>query len=239
MQQPQPLRLSQPEIILNPRFENFEPLLDENFGLEPYNTIVSIRQEPPSSQSEMYDHVNNDSWELEVLRASGMKSQISVAYRCFLNGFYQWCGFRPRWDEWVKETQPQQFNRRYKSREKCVREQRASLEEAHGIDSDALVYLIGDHSLYYEYQDAIHEMPLSAVAAALSNMCRRASKGRKRALLLTWQLLTGHADFEAGQWDKRYIGTKGVVSRREPEDDEDEQIAFDESAVFGSAEMDS
>ena len=143
MQQPQPLRLSQPEIILNPRFENFEPLLDENFGLEPYNTIVSIRQEPPSSQSEMYDHVNNDSWELEVLRASGMKSQISVAYRCFLNGFYQWCGFRPRWDEWVKETQPQQFNRRYKSREKCVREQRASLEEAHGIDSDALVYLIG------------------------------------------------------------------------------------------------
>jgi len=214
-------------------------LLDENYGLERYNTIVSILQEPPSSKSEMYYHVNDDSWELEVLRATGMKSQISVAYHCFLDAFYQWCGFRPRWDEWVKETQPQQFNRRYKSREKCVREQRASLEEAHGIDSDALVYLIGDHSLYYENQDAIHEMSLSAVAAALSNMCRRTSKGRKRALLLTWQLLTGHADFKAGQWDKRYIGTKGLVSRREPEDDEDEQIAFDESAVFGSTEMDS
>jgi len=214
-------------------------LLDENFGLESDNTIVSIRQEPPSSQSEMYDHVNDDSWELEVLRASGMNSQISVAYRCFLDGFYQWCGFRPRWDDWVKETQPQQFNRRYKSREECVHEKRATLEEAHGIDSAALVYLIGDHSLYYENQDAIHEMPLCAVAAALSNMCRRATIGRKRALLLLWQLLTGHANFQAGQWDKRYIGTKGVVSRRGPQDDEDEQIEFDESAVFGSAAMDS
>ena len=212
-------------------------LLDENFGLEPDNTMVSIRQEPPSSQFELYDHVNNDSWELDVLRATGMKSQIAAAYRCFLDGFYQWCGFRPRWDEWVMETQPQQFNRRYKSREKCVREKRGTLEAAHGIDSDALVYLIGDHSLYYENQDAIHEMPLSAVAAALSNMCRRASKGRQRALLLAWQLLTGHADFEAGQGEKRYIGTQGVVSRREVEDDEDEQIAFDESAVFGSAEI--
>ena len=59
------------------------------------------------------------------------------------------------------------------------------------------------------------------------------------ALLLVWQLLTDHADFQAGQRDNRYIGTKGVVSYREPEDDEEEQIAFDESAVFGSAEMDS
>jgi hypothetical protein len=50
--------------------------------------------------------------------------------------------------------------------------------------------------------------------------------------------LTGNAEFEAGQWDERYIGTKGVVSVREFEDDEEEQIAFDESAVFGSTEMD-
>ena len=113
------------------------------------------------------------------------------------------------------------------------------MEEAHGIDSNALVYLIGDHSLYNQNQNAIHEMPLSAVAGALSNLSRRCSKGRKRALLLTWQLLTGHADFKAGQWDKRYIGTKGVVSYREFEEDEDEQISFDEFAVFGSTEMDS
>ena len=86
---------------------------------------------------------------------------------------------------------------------------------------------MGDHSLYYENQDAIHEMRLSAVAAALSNMCRSASKERKRALILTyWQLLTGHAGFEAGQWNKRFIGIKGAASRREAEDDEDEQIAF-------------
>ena len=209
-----------------------------NFGLEPYNPIVSIRQEPPSSQSEMSDHVYYESWELELLREWGMKSQISAAYHCFLGGFYQWCGFRPRWDEWVKETQHQQPNPRYKSREKCVREQRASLEEAHGIEADALVYLIGDHSLYRENQDANREMPLCAVAAALSNICRRSSEGRKRALLLAWQLLTGNADFEAGQWDERYIGTKGVVSLRDFEDDEEEQIAFDESAVFGSTEMD-
>jgi len=186
----------------------------------------------------MSDHVYYESWELELLREWGMKSQISAAYHCFLGGFYQWCGFRPRWDEWVKETQHQQPNPRYKSREKCVREQRASLEEAHGIEADALVYLIGDHSLYRENQDANREMPLCAVAAALSNICRRSSEGRKRALLLAWQLLTGNADFEAGQWDERYIGTKGVVSLRDFEDDEEEQIAFDESAVFGSTEMD-
>ena len=110
--------------------------------------MVIIRQETPPSQSELYDHVNNDSWEHDVLRSTGMKSQIAAAHdRCFLDGFYQWCGFRPRWDEWVKETQPQQFNRRHKSREKCVREKRATLERAHGIDSDALVYLIGDHCI--------------------------------------------------------------------------------------------
>ena len=68
-------------------------------------------------------------------------------------------------------------------------------------------------------------------------MCRRATIGRKHALLLAWQLLTGHANFEAGRWDTRYIGTKRVISRREPEDDEDERIAFEESAVFGSVEM--
>ena len=92
-----------------------------------------------------------------------------------------------------------------------------------------LVYLIGDYSLYYENQNSIHEMPSSAVATALSNMCRH----------LAWQLLTDHVNFEAGRWDTRYIGTKGVVSRRELKDDEDEQIEFDEYTVFGSVEMDS
>jgi hypothetical protein len=68
---------------------------------------------------------------------------------------------------------------------------------------------------------------------------RRATTGRKRALLLASQSLTSHANFEAGHGDTLYIGTKGVISRREPEDDDDEQITFDEPAVFRSAEMDS
>ena len=85
----------------------------------------------------------------------------------------------------MKKTQPQQFNRRYKSREKCVHEQQISLKKIHGIDSDTLIYVIKDHLLYYENQDAIHEMSLNIITAALSHMYKHANKERKHALLLT------------------------------------------------------
>ena len=81
--------------------------------------------------------------ELQVLRASGMKSEnfcrLFVAFSMDsingagfalvgMNGSRKHCRNSSIVD---------------KSREKCVREKRASLEEVHGIDPDALVYFDG------------------------------------------------------------------------------------------------
>jgi hypothetical protein len=42
-------------------------------------------------------------------------------------------------------------------------------------------------------------------------------------------MLTGHDTYEAGQWDRRLIGTEGVVDE---EESDGENEAFDEKDLF-------
>jgi hypothetical protein len=99
-----------------------------------------------------------------------------------------------------------------------------NLRLEHGIDPDAIVYLVGDHSYYKEN--------LPTVGAVLSNFYRRSKHGRQKAYRLVWKLLTGYDYFHEGKNDTRWIGSNGVTMQRGG--DEEDQIAYDEKSVFGS-----
>ena len=46
--------------------------INESFRLDPDSTMINAHQDPPSSQSELFDHTNPDSWEIERLRYHGI-----------------------------------------------------------------------------------------------------------------------------------------------------------------------
>jgi hypothetical protein len=211
--------------------------IDKSFSLDPDYTMVNIHQDPPSSQSELFDHANPDSWEIERLRFHGIQNSLAVGLRCFLDAFYYHCGFRPSWHPFIKETQQFLPNPRFKKKEQCVYESMKRLHSEYGIDRDAIVYLIGDLSYYNNNQTAIHNMALPAVGAAISNFYRRSKHGRQRAYRLVWKLLTGYDNFDQGNNDKRMIGSDGVTESRGPEDDEEDQVAYNEKVVFGSIKI--
>ena len=96
------------------------------------------------------------------------------------------------------------------------------------------MYLIGDLSNYKENQTAIHEMSLPSVGAVISNFYRRSKHGRLRAYRLVWKLLTAYDHFQEGQNDRRMIGSDGVTTPRGPEDDKEDQVAYNEKVAFGS-----
>ena len=109
-----------------------------------------------------------------------------------------------------------------------------SLDSEHAIDRDAIRYLVGDLSYYKENQTSIHEMPLPTVSAVISNFYRHSRHGRQRAYRLVWKLLTGYDHFHEGKNDRRWIGSNGVTTPRGPEDDKEDQIAYNEKIAFGS-----
>ena len=94
--------------------------LDTKLGLNTEATSVDLRCDPPSSQSEYYDHENSNAWEIEHLRSSGLEWQVGLAYRCFLDAFFHKCGFLPRWHNEIRQNEPRHHNPTYKSHEKCV-----------------------------------------------------------------------------------------------------------------------
>ena len=208
--------------------------IDGSFCLDLNSTMINVHQDPPSSQSGLFDHTKFDSWEIERLRYHGIENSLAVGLRCFLDAFYYHCGFRPSWHPFIKETEQFIPNPRFKKRELCVYESMNSLNSEHGIDRDAIMYLIGDLSYYKENQTSVHEMPLPTVGAAISNFYRRSKHGRQRAYRLVWKLLTGYDHFHEGKNDTRWIGSGGVTMPRGPEDDKEGQVAFDEKIAFGS-----
>ena len=94
--------------------------IDESFCLDPDSTMINVHQDPPSSQSELFDHTNPDSWEIESLRYPGIENLLAVGLRCFLDAFYYHCGYLPRWDPSIKATEQIIPNPRFKKRELCV-----------------------------------------------------------------------------------------------------------------------
>ena len=196
--------------------------------------MANIHQDPSSSQSELFDHTNPDLWEIERLRYHGIENSLALGLRCFLDAFYYHCGFRPSWHPFIKETEQFIPNPRFKNRELCVYESMDSLDSEHGIDGDANMYLVGDQSYYKENQTSIHEMSLPAVGAAISNYYRRSKHGRQRAYRLVWKLLTGYDHFDAGNKDRRWIGSYGVTTSSGPEDDKEDQVPYNEKMAFGS-----
>ena len=160
---------------------------------------------------------------------------LANGLRCLYDAFYYKCGYRPKWDPWVRATEPKVHrNSRFKTRGECVQRNRKVLK-SHGINKNVLRYLSGDKCRYSENQDAIHEMNIAAVGAAINMLSRKASAKRAQAYLLVWKLVTGHDTYEAAVGDNRLIGTKGIQTVEEgseddfedKEDDEDEDD-FDE-----------
>jgi hypothetical protein len=141
--------------------------------------MINVPQDPPSSQSEMFDLANSDSWKIERLRFHGIENSMAVALSCFLDAFYHHCGFRPSRHPFIKETEQFIPNPRFKKKERCVYESMEKLHSEYGIDGDAIMYLIGDLSNYKENQPAIRDMSLPAVDAAVSNFYRRFKRGRR------------------------------------------------------------
>jgi hypothetical protein len=143
------------------------------------------------------------------------------------NAFY--CGYKPRWDDWVRQQEPKTgFNPRFKPRGKCVEASRKKLEEEFGIDEKALAYLLGEGSCYSPNQDFVHELPVQVVAAAMSNISRKCTPARRRAYSLVWFMLTEYSNYQTAidLEDLRYMGTEGVKMRRSVVDDHTEQLPF-------------
>ena len=153
---------------------------------------------------------------------------VANALRCLLDAFYHKCGYLPKWNDWVRQGETQVHNPRFVTRGACVEDKKEDLRE-YGIDGEALIYLSGKKSGYRENQSAIHEMCVCAVAGAMAMKSRSVSQPRARAYLLAWKMLTDHDTYEAGQRDRRLIGTEGVV---EEEESDGENEGFDEKDWF-------
>jgi len=203
---------------------------DKRLGLDLDLSTVTVVKEPTSSQTEIYEHQNQGQWELDILRDYSLQSNMATALRAFLDAFYYFCGYKSKWDEWVKQTEPKTgSNPRFKPRGKCVESSRQKLEEEFGIDENALVYLLGESSCYYANQDfVVHELPVQVVAAAMSNISRKCTSGRSRAYSLVWHMLTGYSTYQTAidSKDMRYMGTEGVKTRRSVVDDHTDQLPF-------------
>ena len=201
---------------------------DKLLGLDPNLSTVTIAKEPSSSQTEIYEHQNQGQWELDVLRDYGFQSNIATALRAFLDSFYHFCGYKPKWNEWVKQTEPKtRLNPRFKPRGKCVESSRQMLEEF-GIDENALAYLLGEGSCYHYNHDFVNELPVQVVAAAMSNVSRKCTASRNRAYSLVWFMLTGYKAYQTAVdlEDLRYMGTEGIKERRTVANDQTEQLPF-------------
>jgi len=103
-----------------------------------------------------------------------------------------------------------------------VAESRDMLAAA-GIDHKDLQFLIGKKNLYQEFQSYVHDLRVSVVAAALSQICRRpsCSSSRKAAYKKIWLWLTGYHEFKDAIGDGRYMRTAGVTYDDDWEDEED------------------
>ena len=56
------------------------------------------------------------------------------------------------------------------------------LEKDFGIDENALAYLLGEGSCYNSNEDFVYELPVQVVAAAMSNISRKCTPARSRAV---------------------------------------------------------
>lgn len=202
---------------------------DKPLGLDPELSTVTIIKESSSSQTEIYEHKNQGQWELDVLRDYSLQSNMATALRAFLDSFYHFCGYKPRWDNWVKQTEPKTgFNPRFKPRGKCVESSRQRLEEEFAVDENELVYLLGKNSCYNYNQDFVHELPVQVVAAAMSNISCKCTPARSRTYRLVWFMLTGYSTYHTAidLEDWRYMGMEEVKQRRSVVDDQTEQLPF-------------
>ena len=184
--------------------------LEKVLCLPTESTHVSLRIEPPSSQSEIYDHTNDMGWENSQLQTGGLKSQIRLSLRVFLDAFYAVCGYRPVWEQQGNQKSPQILQTVFDTREDAVSRSMEMLEK-NGIFEHDIIYLVGRHSLYKENHQWIHDQPIGVIGAALSKFCREVISERRKAYQLAWTFLTGYPTFEVDEDDSRWMGTDGVT----------------------------
>jgi hypothetical protein len=200
---------------------------DYDLDLHPSTSHVDLRTELPSSQSEVYEHSNDHSWENVALQVGGLESQVRLGFRCFLDSFYAACGYTPVWNQ--KQQQPPQISQ-HLSRQDAVFESMDKLAE-YRIDESNVAYLVGKSSLYKESQSYIHDLPIRVVGACMSKFSRGVNYARRDAYRLAWRFVTGLDSFDVDRQDERWLGTDGVT--RDCDLADEEPIEFSKMDVFG------
>jgi hypothetical protein len=193
----------------------------------PENTShVNLRTEPPSSQSEVYEHSNDHSWENVALLVGGIKSQVRLGFRCFLDCLYAECGYIPVWEQNRHPTHVPQ----YPSRAEAVYQSMDKLRE-YGIGESQIVFLVGKKSLYKENQSYVHDLPICVVGACMSKFSRSVNDARRDVYRLAWKFLTGLDSFVVDREDNRWLGIDGVTQKEDLANEE--VVEFDNMEVFG------
>ena len=200
---------------------------DYDLDLPPNTSHVNLRTEPPSSQSEVYEHSNDHSWENVALQVGGLESQVRLGFRCFLDSFYAACGYTSVWEQ--KQQQPPQISQ-HLSRQDAVFESMDKLGD-YGIDESIVKYLVGRRSLYKENQSYIHDLPIQVVGACMSKFSRRVNDARRDAYRLAWRFVTGLDSFDVDCHDNRWLGTDGVT--RDCDLANEKPFEFNKMDVFG------
>ena len=171
--------------------------LDDSLQLPVDDTVVNLCEAPCSSQSEQFEHTNNESWENAVLQRAGLTAQIHLALRCLLDAFYKKCGYVSVWDQNQTRHQHQnQASQQFLSRSHAVEQSMPALEDF-GIERRHITYLVGRYSFYRENHEHIHDIPIPAVGAAMAKICRPSEVAeRVESYILVWTFLTGHKRLE-------------------------------------------
>ena len=205
--------------------------LDDSLQLPVDDTVVNLREAPRSSQSEQFKHTNDKSWENLVLQRAGLTTQIHLALRCLLDAFYKECGYVSVWDQNQTQHQHQnQASQQFLTRSHAV-EQSMSVLKEFGIERRHVTYLVGRYSFYRENHEYMHDIPVSAVGAAMAKICRQSQvEERVESYMLVWTFLTGHKSWRDAENDDRWIGSSGVT-RYESWLDENSPHEFDIEAV--------
>jgi len=114
---------------------------------------------------------------------------------------------------------------RYRTRRDAlphVEAKREWLNEVHGIDHTALIYLSGNKCVYDTIPVSATETGGDEVGVAMADLCRRCRAGRS---MLAWTMLTGRKPSGEGRNDNRLLGIRGIY-RDEASDDEERVLVL-------------
>jgi hypothetical protein len=120
---------------------------DSELGISPDAPVLGQVEELPASHSEVKGCRSPQGWEFEVLRTWQRESFVYKGLHCLLDAFYSKCGYMSDWQD------PEGIfpGGRYRTRRDALPHVEAKwewLNEVHGIDHTALIYLSGNKCVY-------------------------------------------------------------------------------------------